>query len=212
MIQRRHQQNHLLVLLVGVVLGLAQQAHQALSVNQLPFGGLVQIAGKLGKDLHLPVLGQIQTQGARRLFHGLRLSIAAHTGHRQSHIDRGPLAGEEQAALQKDLAVGDGNDIGGDVGRHVAGLGLHDGQRRHAAAAQFLREVGRTLQQTGVQIEHIAGVGLPSGGPLQQQAQRPVGHGVLGEIVIDDQNIPALPHEILAQRCSGIGSDVLQGR
>ena len=64
MIQRRHQQNHLLVLLVGVVLGLAQQAHQALSVNQLPFGGLVQIAGKLGKDLHLPVLGQIQTQGA----------------------------------------------------------------------------------------------------------------------------------------------------
>ena len=58
----------MLVLLVGVVLGLAQQTHQALSVNQLPLGGLVQIAGKLGKDLHLPVLGQIQTQGARRLF------------------------------------------------------------------------------------------------------------------------------------------------
>ena len=106
----------------------------------LLYTSLVQIAGKLGKDLHFPVLGQIQTQGTCRLFYGLRLSVAAHTGHRQSHVDRGPLAGEEQTALQKDLAVGNGNDIGGDVGGHVAGLCLHDGQRRHAAAAQFLRE------------------------------------------------------------------------
>ena len=63
-----------------------------------------------------------------------------------------------------------------------------------------------------MQIEHIAGVGLPSGGPLQQQTQRPVGHGVLGEIIIDDQNVPALPHEVLAQCRSGIGGNVLQGR
>ena len=81
MIQRRHQQNHLLVLLVGVVLGLAQQAHQALSVNQLPFGGLVQIAGKLGKYLHLSILCQVNTNTSACLLHCFCLCCSTYTGY-----------------------------------------------------------------------------------------------------------------------------------
>ena len=57
---------------------------------------------------------------------------------------------------------------------------------------------GRALQQTGVQIEHVAGVGLAAGGALEQQAQRAVGDGVLGQVVVDDQHVLAVMHKVLA--------------
>ena len=76
---------------------------------------------------------------------------------------------------------------------------------------QLVGEVGGALQQTGVEVEHVAGVGLPARGPLQQQAQRPVGDGVLAQIVVYDQHVPALVHEKLSQGAPGIGGDILQG-
>ena len=121
------------------------------------------------------------------------------------------MTGEEQAALQKDLAVGDGDDIGGDVGGHVACLRLHDGQGGHAAAAPCVAEARCALQQAGVQIEHVAGVGLTAGRTSQQKAQRAVGDGVLGKIVVDDEHVLPLVHEILADGRAGIGRDVLHG-
>ena len=101
--------------------------------------------------------------------HGLGLGFAAHTGDGQAYVDGGPLAGVEQLGLQEDLAVGDGDDVGGDIGGHVAGLGLDDGQGGHGAAAELLIPAAGPLQQAGVQIEHVAGIGLPSGGALEQQ-------------------------------------------
>ena len=95
MIQRRRQQNDLLVLAVRVVLLLPQQAHQALPVVQLALGGVVQIAGELHKHLHLAVLGQIKAQRAGGLLHGLCLGRAAHTGYGQAHVDRRALSGME---------------------------------------------------------------------------------------------------------------------
>ena len=92
MMQGGCQQDDLLVLGVRMILWLAQQAHQALTIHQLALGCLIQIAGKLGKYLHLPILGQIQPQSACGLFHGFGLGITAHTGHGQSHIDSGTLS------------------------------------------------------------------------------------------------------------------------
>ena len=109
----------------------------------------------------------------------------------------------EQLGLQEDLAIGDGDDVGRDVGRHVARLGLDDGQSRQAAAAQLVGELGRALQQTGVQIEDVAGVGLTSRGTAQQQRQGTVGHGVLGQVIVDDQDMLALMHEVLAHGTAG---------
>src|SRR5699024_1433929 len=113
-------------------------------------------------------------------------------------------------ALQKQLAVGDGDDVGGDIGRHIAGLGLDDGQGGHAAAAFFVGQVGRPLQQAAVQVEHVAGVGLAAGAALQQQGRGAVGGGVLGPVVVDDRDVPALVDEVFANAGAGVGGDILQ--
>ena len=94
--QRRDQDDNLLMLAEGMVLPLAQQAHQALSVDQLALRLVVEVAGKLRKDLHLTVLRQIQTQRAGGGFHGLRLRVAADTGHGQAHVHGGGLSRGEK--------------------------------------------------------------------------------------------------------------------
>src|SRR5699024_11805994 len=63
----------------------------------------------------------------------------------------------------------------------LAGLGLNDGQGGHGAAAVLLGQAAGPLQQAGVEVEHVAGVGLPAGGALEQQGQGAVGHRVLAE-------------------------------
>ena len=118
----------------------------------------------------------------------------------------------EQLGFQINLAVGDGNDVSRDIGRNVAGLSFDDGQRRHRAAAVFRGHAGGTLQQAGMEIEHVAGEGLTSGRTADQQGQGAVGHRVLGKVVIDNEDVLALIHEILAHGTAGIGRDILQRR
>mgnify|MGYP006938596574 CR=1 FL=1 len=82
---------------------------------QLAAGLRVQIRAELCKGLHILVLCQLDTQVGVGLLHGLGLGSAAHTGHRQTHIDGRAVACIEQGALEEDLTIGDGNDVGGDV-------------------------------------------------------------------------------------------------
>ena len=63
-----------------------------------------------------------------------------------------------------------------------------------------------------MQIEDVAGIGLASGRTVQQQRDLAVGHGLLGQIVIDDQHVAALVHEILAHRRAGIGREIQHRR
>jgi hypothetical protein len=53
----------------------------------------------------------------------------------------------------------------------------------------LLIELRRALQQARVQEEDIARIGLPSRRPAQQQGELTVGPGVLGEVVVDDQDV-----------------------
>ena len=121
----------------------------------------------------------------------------------------GPHAGVEQVGLQEDLAVGDGDDVGRNVGRDVVGLGLNDRQAGQRAAAQVVRQLGAPLQQPGVQVEDVARVGLAARRAAQQQRDRPVGLGLLGQVVEDDQHVLARVHPVLADRRPGVGGDVL---
>ena len=59
----------------------------------------------------------------------------------------------------------------GDVSAYIPTnvISITDGQSRQAAAAQLIGELGRAFQQTGVQIEHVAGVSLTSRGTADQQ-------------------------------------------
>ena len=205
----RGQQSHLPVAAHGGILVLPQKPHQALSVQKLAFCGVVQIAGELGKDFHFPVLGQIQPQRTGRAFHSLGLGVAAHTGYRKAHIHRRTLAGEEQPAFQINLSVRDGNDVGRDIRRHVPRLGFDNGKRGQTAAAQFVAQMGGAFQQTGVQIEHVAGERFTSGGTFQQKAQGTVGNGVFAQVIVDNQHIPAHIHKVFGKSGSGVGGDIL---
>ena len=63
-----------------------------------------------------------------------------------------------------------------------------------------------------MQVEDVAGIGLPARGALQQETQGPVGDGVLGEVVIDNEDVLPLVHEVFAQGRGGVGRDILQRR
>ena len=117
----------------------------------------------------------------------------------------------EQLGLQEDLAVSDGDDVGGDVGRHVTSLGLDDGESSKGAAAHGVAHLGSSLQQTGVEVEDVTGVGLTTGGTSQQQRHLSVGHGLLGQVVEDDDGVHAVVSEVLAHGHTRVGGQVLQG-
>ena len=63
-----------------------------------------------------------------------------------------------------------------------------------------------------MQVEHVARIGLSAGGAFQQQAQGSIGHGVLGQIVVNHQRVPAAVHEIFRHGAARVGGDVLQRR
>ena len=209
--ERTHQQQHLLRLRIGLALRLTQQSHEPLSVEELLARELVQVARKLHEDLHLAVLRKVETQGPDRLFHRLRLRVAAHSGDGKTDVDGGALSLEKELALEEYLPVRDGDDIGGDIGGDVARLGLDDGKRGHAAPAELVGEVRRALQQSGMQIKDVAGISLAPGSALQKQAEGAVRHRVFAQVVIDDQDVLARIHEIFRKRAARIGGDILHG-
>ena len=72
--------------------------------------------------------------------------------------------------------------------------------------------MGRSLQQPGVDVENIPGIGFPAGGTLQEQGYLAIGPGMPGQIIIDDEHVSAPAHEIFADAGCGVGGDELQSR
>ena len=86
------------------------------------------------------------------------------------------------------------------------------GSAGQAAAAQFVGELRRTLEQSAVQIEDVARIRFTPRRSSQQQRHGTVGDRVLGQIVVDDQHVLALVHEVLAHRAACVRGDVLDRR
>ena len=82
--------------------------------------------------------------------------------------------------MKTNLSICDGDDVGGDVGRHITSLGLDDGQGSEGATTEVVVHLGSSLQQTGVQVEHITRVSLTTRGTTQQQGHLTVGNGLSG--------------------------------
>ena len=192
------------------ILLLLQDLHQDPAMIQTPLGVLVQIGSELGKPGQFSILGQFQTQFACNLLHGRNLGVPSYTGNRNTRVHRRTLAREEQLRFQEDLSVGNGNDVGGNVRRNVSRLGLDDRQRRNGTASHIVGKFGCPLQQPAVKVEHVAGISFSSGRPSQKQGHGPVSHGVLGQVVIDDQHVPALIHKFLGHGTGRIRSDILE--
>src|SRR5262245_29630047 len=80
------------------------------------------------------------------LSHGLDLSVAADTRHRNADVDGGTHARVEEVTLEEDLAVGDRDDVGRDVSRDVAGLGLDERQRGERATLLVVGQLAGALE------------------------------------------------------------------
>ena len=152
-------------------------------------GGSVEIRAKLGKGSDLTVLGKLELERGGDLLHGLGLGSGADTGHGETDVDGGAdtlkcrkqkvLASpptkhpiviylEEEIGLKENLAVSDGNDVGGNVGRHITSLGLDDGEGSHGSTLEVGVELGGTLEETRVEVEHITGVSLTTRGTCEK--------------------------------------------
>src|SRR5690606_3354422 len=210
---RHGVQDHDLVLdRHGRVLRLLEHLDRALPASELPLRGRVQVGAELGERLQLAVLGQVEAQATRHLPHRLDLRRTTHARDRDADVHRRPHARVEEVRLEEDLPVRDRDHVGRDVRGDVAGLRLDDRQRRERAAAVLIRQLGRTLQQTGVQVEDVARIRLTPRRTPQHQRDLPVRLRLLGEVVVDDERVLALPHEVLGHRTRRVRRDVLHRR
>ena len=64
------------------------------------------------------------------------------------------------------------------------------------------------LQQPRVDVKDIAGKGFAAGRAAQQQGKLAIGTRVMGEVVVDDEHVPARFHEMLRDAGRGVGGDV----
>ena len=131
---------------------------------------------------------------------------------READVDRRPDALEEELRRQVDLAVGDRDHVGRNVRGEVAGLRLDDRQRRHRTAAEFVGELRGAFQQARVQVEDVARIGFAARRTAQQQRHLAVRLRVLGEIVVDDQDVFAGIHQLFAHRAAGERREPAQRR
>ena len=196
----------------GAALVLVERLDQALTAGQRALRVGVEVGAELRERLEVAVLRELDLQAAGDLLHRADLRVAAHARHRDADVDGRAHARVEEVRLEEDLAVGDRDDVGRDVGRHVAGLRLDDRQRGHRAAAELVVELDRALEQAAVQVEDVARVGLAPRRAAQQQRHLAVGVRVLGEVVVDHQRVLAVVEEVLGHRAAGVGRHELDRR
>src|SRR5579883_419163 len=118
----------------GRVLTLLQELDHALAAVELSLGDRVELGAELGERLQVPVGREVESQGACDRLHGLGLGVTADARDRDTDVDRGTDAREEQVGLEVDLAVGDRDHVRRDVGRDLAFLRLDDRERGERAA------------------------------------------------------------------------------
>lgn len=77
--------------------------------------------------------------------------------------------------------------VGGNVGGHIATLGLNDGKGSEGSSTELVAHLGGTLEETRVEVEDITRVGLTTGGTTEEERHLTVSDGLLGQIVVDDE-------------------------
>ena len=98
------------------------------------------------------------------------------------------------------------------IGRDILRLGLGYRQRRERPVAFALSPVGGPLQQVGMNVEDVARIGFASRRPAEKQRQLPIGVCVASKIIVDDENVASVVHEVLRDAGGGVGGHVLKPR
>ena len=71
--------------------------------------------------------------------------------------------------------------------------------------AVVLVELGGALEQAGVKIEHVAGIGFAARRAAQQERHLAIGDGLLGKVIVNDDRVHAVIAEEFAHRAAGEG-------
>ena len=190
-------------------LRLLQQLGQARAAVEQLLRGSIEVRTELREGGHFAILGELELDRARHLLHRLGLGGGADARHRQTDVDRRADAREEQVGFEEDLAVGNRDHVGRDVGRHVACLRFDDRECCQRAAAIGVVHLRRALEETRVEIEHVAGIGFAARRATQQQRHWRYAR-LLRQIVIDDERVLAVLHPVLAHGATAVGSQVLE--
>merc|ERR1719370_1221511 len=75
----------------------------------------------------------------------------------------------EQFSFQEDLSVGNRNDIGWNVSRHITSLGFDNWKSGEGTTSESFTHLGGSLKETGVEVEYITGESLTTGWTTEQQ-------------------------------------------
>jgi len=189
---------------------LLEHLSEALATAKLLLSGGVEVGTELSESLYLTELGEVKLHAARNLLHVLGLGRGSYTRHGKADIDSRALALVEKGGVKENLTVSDRNHVGGNVGRHVTGLGLNDGKGGKRARLVVLVELGSTLEKTRVKVEHISGVGLTAWRTTEEKGHLTVGNSLLGEVVVENHSVHAVVTEELADGGTSVRSQELK--
>ena len=181
-----------------IVLNLLEELDDALAAIEPRLGRGVEIGTELRERRELAELRKIQLHFAGDLLDRLDLRGRTDTADGQSDRNGRTNALVKKIGLEINLSVGDRNHIRRNVSGDVARLSLDNRQRRERSAAEFLAHARASLEQTRVQIKHIAGIRFAAGRPFQHERDLPIRDCVFRQIVIDNERVHAVIHEPLA--------------
>ncbi len=175
-------------------------------------GIFIQVGAEPGKGLKFLKLRVGEFEVARDGTIGRALRFTADTRNGFSDVNSRQHAQFEQRWREIDLPIRDGNQVGRNVGGNVLRFGLDDGQRRERAAAEFLPQMRRTLEEARVNIKDVAGESFAARRTPQQQRQLAISARMMREVVINDQHVAPLPHEMLSDAGRGVRCDESEAR
>ena len=162
----------------------------------------------VGGELTVLVEELLQVTGD--LLHGDVLGGRTDTGDGETNVDGGALTTSEELGVEVDLTVGNGNDVGDDVGSDVVGEGLDDGEGGDGTTTLGGGEHGSALEEAGVEVEDVTRVGFTAGGTAEEEGELTVGNGLLGKIVVDDKAVTTAVHEVFTASDTGVGGKELE--
>jgi len=67
-------------------------------------------------------------------------------------------------------------------------LGLNDGEGGQGSTTELLVHLGSTLEETRMEVEDVTGVSLTTRGTTEKEGHLTVSHGLLRQIIVDDQS------------------------
>ena len=100
----------------------------------------------MGKGGDFSVLGEVKLQGTGDRLHEFGLGGGTDSRDGKTDVDCWSDTLEEELGFQEDLSVGNGNDVGRNVGRDITTLGLNDGEGSEGTGTHGLVHLGGSLK------------------------------------------------------------------